>query len=361
MKILFNIGSLEKGGAERVVANLSNYLIKDNEITIITTLKKKVEYKLDKKIKIEELERKCDNYSNIFIKNFRRLKRMKNIIKKDNPEMIVSFLPEPCFRILFLKLFNRKLKVIISVRNDPKIEYKSITRKILMKCLYPLADGIVFQTKEAKEFFNKKIQKKSVIIPNPIGEKFLNTHIEEKKKNIIINVGRLEKQKNQEMLIRAFANISQDIPNYILEIYGDGTLRNDLSNIISSLNMNTKIFLKGNVNDIENKMNEADIFVLSSKYEGMPNSLMEAMSMGMTCISTDCPCGGPRFLIKNFKNGILIEEGKQKELEEILKKIIKDNKLKQQIKKNAINIRQILNPNLINEKWYKYIKEVNGG
>ena len=360
MNILFNIGSLEKGGAERVIANLSNYLKKDNNITIMTTLKKDIKYKLDNSIELEELE-KSQESKNLIVKNVKRLIKMNNIIKKKKPDIIISFLPEPCFRILFLKLFNRKLKVIISVRNDPKVEYKSFARKMIMKLLYPLANGVVFQTEEAKEFFNKKIQDKSIIIPNPIGEKFLNTNIKNEKKNEIINVGRLEEQKNQQMIIKAFSNISKKFPQYILKIYGEGSLRNKLEQLISSLDMNDKIFLMGNIDEIQDKMNDADIFVLASKYEGMPNALMEAMAMGMACISTDCPCGGPKFLIKNFKNGILIENENQEELEKNLEKLIKENDFKQRIKNNALKIRSELGPDLINEKWYKYIKEINGG
>ena len=120
MRILFTLGTLNKGGAERVVANISNYLAKrNNEIHIVTTLKEKSFYKLNEKINLYGLDNRIKY--NFIMKNIKRLKKLKKILEEINPDVIISFLPEPSYRILFLKMFNHKLKVIVSVRNDPKI------------------------------------------------------------------------------------------------------------------------------------------------------------------------------------------------------------------------------------------------
>ena len=194
MKILFCIGSLEKGGAERVISNLANDFIKNNEIVITTTIKK-IEHALDENIKFYSLEDEKK------LNELRRLTKLYKIVKKEKPDVIISFLTGPNFRILLLKKFIN-IPTIISVRNDPKIEYGTLKRKIFMKVLYPLADGFVFQTQEAKNFFSTKIQNKSVVIPNPIKSEFLKRKIYEgKKEKTIISVGRLEKQKNHKLLI----------------------------------------------------------------------------------------------------------------------------------------------------------------
>ena len=122
---------------------------------------------------------------------------------------------------------KRKIKVIVSVRNDPKIEYKSKLYNLLMRKLYPKADGFVFQTRDAKEFFSSEIQEKSTIILNSLNPNFIvdEPYLGEREKNIV-SVGRLADQKNHKLLIRAFKNVSEKFPEYKLVIYGEGTLKN---------------------------------------------------------------------------------------------------------------------------------------
>lgn len=355
MKILFCIGNLSKGGAERVASNLCNYLIKENEVTIITTIGEKSEYILDEKIKIKCLENE-DTDKNFIIKNIERIRKLQKIVKTEKPDIIISFLPEPSYRILFFKIFNRKLKIIVSVRNDPKIEYKSKINRLVMKMLYPLANGFVFQTEEAKEYFSKKIQYKSIIIPNPIKEEFICEAYTGKREKIIVAVGRLEEQKNHKMLIEAFSKLPEEFKEYKLIIYGEGSLRNKLEEQINELKLNDRVLLPGQINNIKEKIYKASLFVLSSNYEGMPNALMEAMALGIPCISTDCPCGGPKFLIKNKENGYLIDTNDTENLYKMMEEILKTDQTR--ISQNANKITIKLNPKNINKKWKEYIKEI---
>lgn len=361
MKILFNLGTLRKGGAERVVANLSNYLAENNnDVSIVISVEKQSYYKLNDNVKLYGLDKKKAS-NNFLIKNISRLKRLNHIVRAIKPDIIISFLPEPSYRVLALKLFNRKLKVIVSVRNDPKIEYKTKINRIVMKILYPLADGFVFQTKEAKEYFSKNIQQKSVIIPNPIDKKIIQRKVYTgKKEKKIVAVGRLVEQKNHELLINAFNIVKDQIPEYNLIIYGEGSLREKLQEQIERLNLKKRVFLPGNVDNIADKIENASLFVLSSNYEGMPNALMEAMALGLICISTDCPCGGPRFLIENNVNGYLINVGKEKELANKIKEIIVDTKQEklEEVSNNARKKMLQMSEEKIGEIWFKYICSV---
>lgn len=357
MKVMFCTSSMGKGGAERVISILSNDFVKNNKVSILINTDKNIAYELDKKINIITLDKKY--YKNNLIRNIYRISQTKKILKKEKPDIIVSFLPMPSFRIL---IANKKTKipVIISDRNDPKQEYKSKLSNRLMNWLYPKADAFVFQTNEQKEYFSKEIQQKSTVIFNPIKDSFLKTRdIEIKtRENIIINVGRLVSQKNQKMLISAFVEVSKKHPEYKLEIFGEGPLKEKLQEQINELKMNDKIFLCGITDNIKQELEKSKIFVLSSDYEGMPNSLIEAMAVGCVVISTDCPCGGPRELIQNNENGLLIPIRNDEELIKSMNFVIEHEENAEIMSKNAKNVKEILNTNYILEEWKKYIKEV---
>ena len=357
MKLLFCSSSMGKGGAERVISILSNNLVKNNEVSILINTDKNIAYKLNKNINIISLDKKY--YKNNLIRNIYRIFRAKRVLRKERPDIIVSFLPMPSFRIL---IANKKTKIpiIVSDRNDPKQEYASKLNNLLMNWLYPTANGFVFQTNAQKGYFNKEIQKNSTVILNPIKDEFLeiqNVDIKNRE-NTIINIGRLVPQKNQKTLINAFANISKKYPNYKLKIFGEGPLREDLENQIEDLGMNNKIELCGVTDNIKEELEKSKIFVLSSNYEGMPNSLIEAMAVGCAAISTDCPCGGPRELIDNMKNGILISVAEEKELEENMEKLIENEEKIEELGKNSKNIIESLKTEIIIKKWKEYIQQV---
>lgn len=353
MKIMFNVSSMGRGGAERVIANLANNLIKGHEITILANIKENLAYKLDSRIKIIPLDKKRRN---IFIRTINRTIKTVKIIKKDNPDIIISFLPVPSYRVLLLKSFFKK-PIIVCDRNDPNQEYASIINKILMKISYPKADGFVFQTKEQKEYFDKKIQDRSVIIHNPIKEEFLQIE-ERKRENVIINVGRLVEQKNQRMLIKVFSEIVENHKEYTLKIFGEGPLKNSLQNQINELNLQDEVKLCGTSNNIKEELEKSQIFVLTSNYEGMPNALIEAMVVGLPCISTNCHCGGPKELIENKKNGLLIPVGNEKILKDKLECLIKNKDYREELGNKAKDIGEKLEITKIVEKWEEFIEYI---
>ena len=353
MKICFCINQLTKGGAERVVINLANYLCHDNEITIISLLNKKCEYSFDEKIDIIYLDK--NKNLNKITKFLFRIKKFNSIIKKVNPDVLLSFLPEASFISLFKK--QKSIKYIVSVRNDPIIEYHNVLYKILMKILYPKADGFVFQTKEAKKYFKKSIQEKSEIIYNSVNPKFLVKPYSGKRSNIIVTVGRLNEQKNQLLLLEAFKNFNES-KNYKLYIYGEGPERNKLEKYIIENNLKNSVFLPGTKDDIENYIYDAKCFVLSSNYEGMPNALIEALCLGIPCISTNCPCGGPFEIIENEKYGVLIPVNDVEQLTKSLEKVCLDDKYNKLLSSNQSYFHNLFNPKKINDEWLSYIKKV---
>jgi len=361
MRIAFTINSLSKGGAQRVFSNLMNYVIEhDDEVYLIMLNKSPIEYDINKKINIFYVNNYERNKKNIIITTITFIKnifKMKKILNQIHPDVILSFLPITNFVTLWAN--NNKYPIVVSTRNDHNIEFPNKKYQFLMQKLYNKADGFIFQTEEQKAYFDTvNIKKKYAIIPNPINENFLVERYKGKREKVIVSVGRLVKQKNQELIIDAFNDIKDKIPKYKLIIYGEGELRGKFIDKINELNLSDRIFLPGKVDNIKEKIYKSSLFILSSNYEGMPNSLMEAMSLGLPVIATDCPCGGPKSLVKNGENGVLIPVDGRKELSLAILKVIKNEEFSEKIQKNAVSIQKKLDPALIYSKYYDFFEEI---
>lgn len=376
MKICFFTSTLCKGGAERVISNLSNAMINNNEIEqidIITMYNTDVEYKLDDRVKLYSLDKKYVGYKKLlnnhkglikflkrvlkFLCNIKRKKTLKKMISSSDYDVIISFFPEPSFMLLSLRKYV-KCPIIVSDRNDPNIEYSNVRSKWLMRRLYPLADGFVFQTTDAKKYFDNIFEKKYDIIFNPVNDKFIIERYEGKREKTIVNIAKMTNQKNQMLLIKSFEKIMEKYNDYNLIIYGEGPLRDNLQKYINNCNLKNRVFLPGKIDNVEDAIYKSSLFVLSSDYEGMPNALIEAMCLGLPVISTDCPCGGPKMLIENNKNGILVEVGNIKALSDAIEKVLNDEDFATEIGKNASKLSQIVSSDVINDKWIKFIKKI---
>lgn len=292
MKIIFYINAIHHGGAERVMTNLTKELSDEIECVLVTSFVDDWEYPVCNKVKRINL---IDRVNNNFIKrNIELISRLRKVIKQEKPDIVLSFMAEPNFRNIIASI-GLKNRTIISIRNDPNREYPNTLFKMTARILYPLATGVVFQTRDAQKWFSKKIENKSKIIYNPVDNVFYEERYYGERRNIV-TTGRLTEQKNHSMLIKAFASISHLIDENLV-IYGDGELREQLEQLIKNLKLEGRVFLPGAVKNVADEIKNAKLFVLSSDYEGMPNSLMEAMALGLPCFSTDCPCGGPRLLL----------------------------------------------------------------
>lgn len=359
MKIMFYINSIRHGGAERVMSNLATTLSeKENECILVTSFQNESEYLLGHKVRrISLFENKlCCNFLK---RNIALISSLRKCLKEERPDILISFMAEPNFRSILASI-GLKNKTLISVRNDPNKEYSNVFTRILAKTLFSFADGIVFQTVDAKKWFPQIIQKKSKVIFNQVDETFYNTRYVGVRRDVV-STGRLVSQKNHKMLIKAFSSISDQISDNLI-IYGDGEMRTELEALISELDMEKRIFLPGVIDDVSNTIKSAKLFVLSSDYEGMPNSLMEAMALGLPCISTDCPCGGPRVLLEGVADEFLIPIGEEEELAlKLLYLLTRDNKCLEEI---AVRVRKkadLFKPNVIFEQWNTYIEYVLNG
>ena len=328
MKILFFLPALNSGGAERVVATIANTLSSNGDQVEILTLNTDVSfYSIDENVTIvgmnetiskSGLKRKL---TIPFIEIARRNKFISEV-KSYKPDIVISFLYTT--NVLSLLAKNKiSSPLIISERSDPT-HYGSMQQYICKK-LYPKSDRIVCQGNVVANYY-KKQNGRCTVIPNPLNEKSVGTY-QKTKSNKIVTVGRLIAAKNHALLIDAFYEVKDEFPDSILEIYGEGELRQTLQEHINSLGLSNRVFLPGSKQNIVAELNDAACFVLSSDFEGFPNVLIEAMATGIPVISTDFPSGIARELITDGDNGFLIETGNKNQLIEALKKILSDKEL----------------------------------
>lgn len=356
-KIMFYINAIHDGGAERVMINLTKYFSEAGYDTVlVTSFRDKWEYTVPehvKRLSLENTEIKQSRWR----RNLSRIYKLRQLCKKEKPDILVSFMAEPNFRAL-LATIGLPTKNLVSVRNDPEVEYGGKIGRLIGKYLLPLADGCVFQTEEAKKWFPQKLQSKSRIIYNSVKEDFY--HIQRKpNKGEIVTCGRLEKQKNHALLIQAFANVVKKYPDATLKIYGEGSLKEMLQNKINELNLQGKAFLMGATNHVEKILETADLFVLSSDFEGMPNALMEAMAAGVPCISTDCPCGGPRELFGDEMAVYLTSINNSSELAKRLNAFYCLNESERaQVGKKIKKQSKLFMPDLVNLAWFEYVENL---
>ncbi len=362
--LVFLTLSLTRGGAERVISNMCNeYFSKKDAVTIISLMAAEPEYGLDPGIRVRYVDETKEQYAEGLGKRFlRRRKGLARLLKQIEAEegridALISFLPEPNFLITSLHR-DCDYPVIISVRNDPVREYGSTVRRFLMKMLYKHADGYVFQTEQAKAYFSfsRHITDNAVVIPNPLGKQFLAAAHPEVRRNEIAVVGRLETQKDPLCAIAAFEQIKDRFPAYSLCFYGEGSMRERIQDEIGRLGLTDRVFLKGNVEQVQEVVCDAALYVLCSVYEGMPNALMEAMAMGLPCIATDCPCGGPAYLIRQKENGLLIPVGDAGKLAEAMAYLLEHREEAELMGENARKIIERLDPERIYGEWDHYLE-----
>ena len=248
-----------------------------------------------------------------------------------------------------------KIPVVVSVRGEPTEEYYSGLLRFLARYLFKAASGIILQTQESKKFFSKKTLKKAVVLPNPLNPVFLEELYQGEREKKIVLVGRIDSNKNQKLAIRAFQKISTKFPEYKMEIWGEGEDFTTLIDFVKEIGMEEKIILPGATNKVKEKLETASLYILPSNTEGMPNSLMEAMALGLAVISTDCPCGGPKELIQDGRNGLLVPVGDVQQMARAMERVLGNEEVRVNLGRNALKIRESLNPGKVNETWEAYL------
>ncbi|WP_299128694.1 glycosyltransferase [uncultured Winogradskyella sp.] len=307
-KIAFVIGAMSPGGAERVITNLSNQLINDFEVTIITFTEEEPFYPLNESVNIvpcfKTLEAPKSAIGSLKL-NYKLLKRVSKITKEHNIDLLIGFITSANVIATLAAKLN-KIPCLISERNDPLKGDIPKFWLILRKLVYPKADCLIVQTEKVKQVYANTIKtKEMVVLPNPISTDLskLRKDYSTDRENIILSVGTFNNDKRQERIISAFEDLQLD--DWQLLLLGDGPNESKLKTIVKDRNLSHKVTLIPKVKNVEDYYNKAKIFAFASKAEGFPNVLLEAMHFGLPSLSTDCNYG-PSELIEDGQNGFLV-------------------------------------------------------
>ena len=356
-KICLYIGSLSRGGAERVVVNLATYLHREGyAVTIVTKEQESREYAVPEGVKRILGDICGDEITHSRIKNFlNRVKKLRQIWKRERPDLLVSFIKKNNLMAI-LSSRGLGLPVLVAVRSAAFREYPGIYRYIA-RILFQKADGVIIQTPEQANYFGRKISRKATMLPNPIRPDYIGAAYEGKRQNEIVTVGRLDENKNQVMLVKAFALIANKYPDMRVLIYGEGSAKEQITEVIAQHDLEGRVILAGHQEDVKGKIQAARIFVLTSRVEGIPNAMIEAMALGLVPVSTDFGGGGASQLIRDGENGFIVPVDNVHALAGCLECILSDEKLEKQMREQAIKSCKRFDPEIVNEQWEAYFEQ----
>ena len=350
MKITFFIGHMGYGGAERVISLLANdYCRRGWDTDIVMLLSNDLAQKLEPGVKLVDLSLGGGSYGK---RAPRWLKEIRRLLKREKPDCVVSFIGRINALVLTAAL-GLKLPVIVSERNDPRHDGRGKGMLAYCDALYKTARAVVFQTKAEQECFSGAVKAKGVIIPNPVSVE--GAVRRESEGFRVVTAGRLAEQKNHKMLMDAMALVRREIPGARCTIYGEGELRSELEDYVREKGLEGTVFLPGHALDIHEKIADASVFVLTSEYEGLPNALIEAMMLGIPCVTTDYP--GAEEVMTDGLTGLIVPRGDDKELARKLILLARDRETGSTLGRNARRDAEEYRTENVIRLWRKVIEE----
>ena len=360
MKISFLIMKMGSGGAERSVSALSSHMSAIHDVTVFVIDGKDSFYPFSENVNVRylglpELPKGKSPKRILYV--IRRAFALRKAVKEENPDVLIGMSHIMSAYAVFCTLFTKILSVGTE-RSNPFKFNSTPAITLLRKCTSVLCDGFICQTQKAASFFPKSVQKKCAVIPNAIfNPHVFETQIPSVREKNITALGRLEVYKGFDTLLKAFKRISKNFPEYTLTIYGEGKELQNLKNLSSSLCIEDKVFFRGADEHAVNEIARSACFVLSSRFEGMPNALIEAMASGVPCVSTNCDMG-PSELIENGKNGFLVQVDNDYTMAHMVCRLLSDSSLSSRFSQNALKIRETNNIHNVCEKWVEYLRSL---
>lgn len=359
MKLLFFIGSMRGGGAERVMAVLTDELAKrGHEITLVVMSSYPSYYKLNKEVKLIQFDNRVNN--SLFGKIKYKLKSyffIRQKIIKINPDVVIPFMYSLITPVLISSLF---LKTPVIASEHMTFD-KEMSFRLRFKRLYlnKLADRVTVLTEHDFNYIGNRLRNK-VVMPNPLPYKPID-EFSNKREKIILAAGNIDRyyHKGFDNLIKIWGKIAKQYPDWKLHIAGNGSEDSmaKLYELANEYDLSNQFVLLGQVKELDKQFRESSIFVLSSRYEGLPMVLLEAMSQGCTCISYDCKTG-PREIISNNINGILVEDQNIDDMTLALSDLIENEDKRERLATEAIKSVNRFSVENITDRWELLFNDV---
>lgn len=344
--ILFVIQTANIGGAAKMIKYVANLLCDEyKHVRLLTIFDKNRSEGLDERVLSEELG---IMRRGIFTWRIVAIHKIRNYIKKISPDVVCTFISDYCVLVRLATLGLSPI-IVSSERGDPYTE--TFPWNFLVRWAYSNSDYCIFQLDKARDYYGEKIARKSFVIPNVFVQDCPVEPFQGVRNKTIVSAGRFVPEKRYEVLIQAFAHVLAQKPDYSLILYGDGPSKKDYITLCEELGIMGHVVFPGYVSSFSKAIREDGVFVLSSKYEGIPNTLVEALSVGIPCIATDCTPGGPFFLTKGGQTGLLVPVDDVNAMADAIIRVIDNENLSKELSKKGPSILSELSPMRIDNLW----------
>jgi glycosyltransferase involved in cell wall biosynthesis len=363
MRIMLAITTMTAGGAERVAATLVNYwTAQGHQVALVTVASTDLDfYPLDSRVLrfALDLSHSTTTWRDFVIVNFSRIRKLRSVIRTFKPDVILSFLDTTNVRMLLASI-GTGVPVIVEEHIDPVQNPVGTTLRFFRRVLYKRAAAVVVLTPGIAEWATSFVKREAVhVIPNPISVQFCKNGKPQPNGNghRIIAIGRLEVQKGFDMLLKAFAQCAPQHPSWNLKIIGDGFEREHLRGLAMDLLIGHRVTWERVVKEPERELHGSDLFVLSSRYEGLPMVLLEAMACGLPVVSFDCP-SGPGDVIQDGKDGLLVPPNEIGALAQAMNRLMSDEEERKRLGERAVHVVERFGLLRITQMWSTLFDQV---
>jgi glycosyltransferase involved in cell wall biosynthesis len=368
MKIILFVNSMGSGGAERVASTLVNsWAARGDTVTLVATYtgRGNCAYPIASEVRflyLADLIRQGGRGPLAYVARFVALRR---IIRECEADVIVSFLTNVNI-VAILASLGLGIPVIACEHNNPTADGRSRFWHLLCRLVYPRANAVTLLTQSAVAPFAAVVPgvQRFAVVPNPLPDDLLllaRRSVQPSARKRLLSVGRLCSQKQFDLLIGVFAALSAQFANWDLWIWGEGPDRAALEAAIRAHGLEGRIFLPGTTSTLWSEMVEAQAFVLSSRYEGLPMALMEGMALGLPAVAFDCP-SGPRELLCDGQNGMLVPAGDAAAMTQALRSLLSDDALRAELGlRAALSVRERYSLRAVLAVWDDLFAQVGAG
>jgi len=349
------------GGAQRVAAALLNHWVNaGDELSLVTIASSETDfYQLDSRVRRVTLDlgRASRTWRESVANNFRIIMGLRAFMREAQPDVLLSFIDLVNLRVL-AAAFGTGKPVVVSERVDPRQHPISRIGRTLRWLLYRRASAVVVQTPGIAQWASRIVARRAIhVIPNPISDQFLKrSSTISAPQHKIVSMGRLEFQKGFDLLLCAFAQCITAHPDWTLDIFGEGSEGDRLKALADDLGIADRVRLPGAIKDPERELRQADVFVLSSRYEGFPNALLEAMACGVAVVSFDCHTG-PREMIQHGINGLLVSPNDVNALAKAMARLMSAEDERQRLGERAVDVAERFSLAKIAQMWRSLLEQ----